>query len=175
MRSNAWNQGLGIEANRSGMNAGLDQNFTQLLAQLGGQGINAGMGAANIFNSANEMGLGNLQAGLGAGQVQRGVEQDFKNAGIMNFNQPLQDLITYGGLLNPMGSQYGKTTNTSSQTPGLGSVALGVGSMMMGMPGAGAGIASLFSGGTPSAMPGYSAPGTGGFQPIANPFASWSP
>ena len=170
MRGNAWNQGLGVEADRSAMNAGFDQNFQQLLANLGGTSINAGANAANIFGAANSMGVGNLGVGLEAGGIERGVDQQFKDAGIYNFNQPMMDLLQYSGLLNPMAQMYGKTTSKSSQTPGLGSVALAAGGMLMGMPSGSFGAGLFGGGGAPSAQAGYSAPGTGGFMPIRNPW-----
>jgi hypothetical protein len=172
LRGGAWQSGLGVEASRASQNAGLDQNWTQILGQLGGMGIDAGSTAAGILGNANAMGLGNLQAMLQAGMTERAADQEFKNAGIYNFNQPMNDLLAYSGLLNPMATQYGKTTNKQTNSMGLGSAALAIGSTLMGMP---TDFSGWGSGATPSSMPGYSAPGTGGFQPISNPFASWSP
>jgi len=134
MRSNAWNQGLGVEANRTGQNAGLDQAFTNMLAGLGNMAQGAGVNAANIFGQANSMALGNLNAGMMAGMTERGIDQEFLNAGIHNFNQPMMDLLQYSGLINPMAAQYGKNVQKGSQSPGLGSVGLALGSMAMGMP-----------------------------------------
>lgn len=163
MRGNAWNQGLGVEADRSAMNAGFDQNFQQLLANLGGTSIGAGTNAANIFGAANSMGVGNMGVGLEGGMIQRGVDQEFKNAGIANFNQPMMDLLQYSGLLNPMAQQFGKTVNQQSQTPGLGSVALAAGGMMMGMPGGMGSLTGMFGGGGAAAGGGSLA----GFNPSA--------
>lgn len=114
--------------------------------QLAGQ---ASMDLANLANMSQSTGLQGIQALMGVGGQQRAQEQLGLDVNYQDFLTkqafPYEQLQFASGLTYPVGQlTAGQTTNTVSQQKGGGSgllgAALGIGSMLMGVPGVGAAV-----------------------------------
>ena len=129
MRGNAFNQGLGIEANRAGQNAGFQQGANQANANF--------MQNANQFNAGQQNQLRSQGFGIGASQLeanlgrqQQGNQFDarsFNDArdfgsqiGANAFNNNMQNQQFGASLAATLGNQGVSNMNTGAQMFGFG-------------------------------------------------------
>lgn len=159
MRGGAYQQGLGIEAQRAAQNAGLASGFQGLQANLGGQLFGQGMSQLNLLPQALNTQMSGIQAGLTGGNMLQAQNQRMADAGIRSFMFPYQSLQMLAPMQSQMAQTYGTQVNEQTQDPGLGNTLLGAGlglagTAMMGGANPLAGISNMFGG---SPAPGSSA------------------
>jgi hypothetical protein len=158
MRGGAFQNALGLEAQRAGQNASLGAGFQGLQGQLGSQLFGQGMQQLGLLPQALSTQMGGIQAALQGGGMQQAQNQRMLDAGIQQFMFPYQQLQMLAPLQNQMAQIYGTQVNEQTQDPGLGNTLLGAGLGLagtaiaggMGMPGMG-GLGGLFGGGPPAA------------------------
>jgi hypothetical protein len=167
MRGSAWGQGLGIEANRAGQNASLQDSYGNRLLSAGQGMVSSGQGAANILGLANSIGLGNINQMLQGGMMNTAQDQAMKDWNFNNYNQPFNDAAWAASIINPMASQYGthhsRSKTTSTMSPAQ--FALGAASAYFGMPGGGGMLGGGGGGGGGGVKPGDWFPGSASFLP----------
>lgn len=142
IRGSQYDRALGLEAGRSARNAGLESQFQQTLGGLGTNLAGTGVQGANILQLANQIGLGNIDTLMGAGDIFRDYEQKIKGAERLNYEQPVTDLQTYADMLGNVANPYTGNRTTTQGGNGVSGAMAGL-STWLGSDMAG----DLFSGG----------------------------
>lgn len=107
---------------------GLNASIGNLYSQAFEQNQNRRMSAASQLPGIYQSRLGGLQAGLMAGQVPRGYEQELLNSQMQDYFYPRNQMEWYGqNVLGPMTGASRTTTTTSQQGSDPLSQMLGVG------------------------------------------------
>jgi hypothetical protein len=132
MRGNAFQQGLGIEAQRAAQNAGMAQGFQGLQGNLAQALMGSGFQSAGFLPQAGQAQLQGIQAQLQGGQMLQNQEQALRDAGIRSFMFPYQSLQMLAPLQNQMAQTYGTQVSQQTQDPGIGNTLLGAGLALAG-------------------------------------------
>jgi hypothetical protein len=131
--SNAYNTALGIESQRAAQNPQLALGY---MGQAGGIGNSMLGQAGNLLGQGFQMGQGNINNLLQAGEMERNLAQQGidrnAQAHYMNQQLPFQQAQAYSSLLNPMAAQFGTQTGKSTQSMGVGNIAAGIGGSIFG-------------------------------------------
>lgn len=151
-------QNFALQQNQSNA-TGLSNAYNSALSNLNQGMQTAGQSANAMLNQANsqqsmQMNQANALAQSGATQQQQSQAQlNVPYQNYLNAQQyPYQQMQFASGIINPIATDYGGQTSssTSTQTPGnsgiLGALG-GIGSTLLGLPGVGSSVGSLLSSG----------------------------